>query len=93
MKKKTLAIGIVAVTALAVGGWALAESVGPRGGFGPAFMRGDGHGGMGRMKGVHGRGHDSMGQGMMKGMGGHGPGMMIGKGSGVRGPEGAPDRD
>jgi hypothetical protein len=94
MKKKTLVIGTIAVTALVAGGWALAQSVGPPGGFGPAFMRGDGHGGMGRgMMGVHGQDHDSMGPGMMKGMGGRGPGMTKGKGSGMRGREGASDRE
>jgi hypothetical protein len=71
MKKRTLVIATIAVTAVVAGGWALAQSVGPPGGFGPAFMRGEGHGGMG--------------PGMMKGMGGHGPGR--GKGPGIRGPE------
>jgi hypothetical protein len=85
--KKTLLVGTIAVTALVAGGWALAQSVGPPGGFGPAFMRGEGHGGMRprMMKGMHGQGHDRMGPGTMKGMGGHGPGR--GKGPGIRGPE------
>jgi hypothetical protein len=77
MNKKTLVIGTIAVTALVAGGLALAQSIGPPGGFGPAFMRGDGHGGMG--------------PGMMKGMGGHGPGMM--KDKGMRGPQAASGRD
>ena len=45
MKKKTLVIGAVTVTALLAGGWALAQSVGPPSGFGPPFMHGQGHGG------------------------------------------------
>lgn len=96
MKKRTLIIGTIAVTAVVAGGWALAQPVGPPGGFGPPFMRGQGHGGAGpgMMKGVHGRGHDSMGPGMMKGMGGHGPGMMKGMGTRMRGPEAElPDSD
>jgi hypothetical protein len=90
MKKRTLAIGTIAVTALVAGGWALAQSVGPAGGFGPAFMRGDGHGGMGpgMMKGVHGQSHDSRGP-AMKGMGGHG--RWEGHGPGMRSSEAAPD--
>jgi hypothetical protein len=95
--KKTLVVGAIAVTALVAGGWALAQSVDPPGGFGPAHMRGDRHSGMGpgMMKGVHGQGHDSMGpgtmRGTMKGMGRHGPGMMKGKDSGMHGPEKASD--
>jgi hypothetical protein len=69
MKTRTLVIGAITVTALAAGGWALAQSVGPQGGFGPPFMHGGGMG-PGMMKGM--RGH---GPGMMKGMG---PGMMHG---------------
>jgi hypothetical protein len=45
MGQRALVIGIVAVTALFAGGWALAHSVGPPGGFGPALMRGQGPGG------------------------------------------------
>ena len=75
MKKRTLLIGTIAVTALVAGGWALAQSVGPPGGFGPPFMRG--------------QGHDRMGPAMMKGMGGHGPGMMKGKAPGMHGAQGA----
>jgi len=76
MKKKTLVIGAVTVTAVLAGGWALAQSVGPPSGFGPPFM--------GMMKGMHGKGmHHEMGPGMMKGMGGHGPGMMKGMGPGM----------
>jgi len=82
MKKKTLVIGAVTVTAVLAGGWALAQSVGPPSGFCPPLMHGhgtDGTGhGPGMMKGMdHGTGH---GPGMMKGMGGHGPGMMKGPG-------------
>ncbi len=72
MKTKTLVIGAVTVTALVAGGWALAQSDGPRGGFGQRFMRGEGHGemGPGMMKGMHAMGHGMMhGQGMRKGMG------------------------
>jgi hypothetical protein len=71
MKKKTLVIGAVAVAAVLTGGWALAQSVGPPSGFGPPFMHGQGHGGMGpaMMKGMHGKGMHGMGPGMMKGMG------------------------
>jgi hypothetical protein len=71
MKKKTLVIGAVTVTAVLAGGWALAQSVGPSSGFGPPFMHGQGHGGMGpgMMKGMHGKGMHGMGPGMMKGMG------------------------
>jgi hypothetical protein len=94
MKKRTLIVGTIAVTAVVAGGWALAGSVGPPGGFGPPFMRGQGHGGARMMKGMHGRGHDGMGPGMMKGMGGHGPAMMKGKDPGMRSPQGAsPDAD
>jgi hypothetical protein len=91
MKKRTLAIGTIAVTALVAGGWALAQAVGPPEGFGPPFMRGQGHGatGPGMMKDMHGRSHDSRGPAMMKGMGGHGPGMMQGKARGMHGAEGA----
>jgi hypothetical protein len=83
MKKRTLVIGTVTVTALVAGGWALAQSVGPPSGFGPPFMHGQGPGGMGhgKMKGMGGHG-----PGMMKGMDhgkGHGPGMMKGKGPGM----------
>jgi hypothetical protein len=80
MKTRILAIGAITVTALAAGGWALAQSGGPQGGFGPPFM----HGGMGpgMMKGMHGQDHGGMGPGMMKGMG-HGPGMMKGMGEGT----------
>jgi hypothetical protein len=94
MKKSTLVIATIAVTAVVAGGWALAQSVGP-GGFGTAFMRGQGHGGMGpgMMKGMHGQDHDSMGPAIMKGMGGHGLGMMKGKGPGMRGPEAASGRE
>jgi len=90
MKRKTLLVGTIAVTALVAGGWALAQSVGPPGG----FMRGQGHGGMGpeMMKGMHGQSHGSRGPAMMKGMGGHGPGMMKGKAPGMHGAEGgSPD--
>jgi hypothetical protein len=93
MKTRTLAIGGITVTALLAGGWALAQSVGPPNGFGPPFMHGQGHGGMGpgMMKGMHGmgpgmmqdmdgEGDDGMGPGTMKGMHGMGPGMMKGKG-------------
>jgi hypothetical protein len=91
MKKKTLLVGTIAVTALVAGGWALAQSVGPPGGLGPPFMRGQGHGGMGpdMMKGMHGQSHDSRGPPMMKVMGSHGPGMMKGKARGMHGAEGA----
>ena len=39
MKKKTLVIGGIAAATLLIGGWAVAQSVGP-GGFGPPFMHG-----------------------------------------------------
>jgi hypothetical protein len=90
MKTRTLVIGGITVTALLAGGWALAQSVGPPSGFGPPFMRGQGHGGMGpgMMKGMHGM--DGHGPGMMKGGQGHegmGPGMMKGMhGMGGHGP-------
>ena len=96
MKKRTLIIGTIAVTAAVAGGLALAQSVGPPGGYGPPFMRGQGHGGAvpGLMGGAHGRGHDGMEPGMMKGMGGQGPAMMKGKGPGMRSPqEASPDAD
>ncbi|HWE21089.1 MAG TPA: Spy/CpxP family protein refolding chaperone [Hyphomicrobiaceae bacterium] len=93
MKTRTLVIGGITVTALLAGGWALAQSVGPPNGFGPPFMRGQGHGAMGpgimkgmhgmgpgMMKGMDGEGDDGMGPGMMNGMHGIGPGMMKGKG-------------
>ena len=94
MKKKTLVISAVAATTVLVGGWAVAQSVGPGPmGFGPPFMRGQGPEGMGwmghgpgMMRGMgHGMGPGMMmnGHGMMKGMGpwmmqGMGPGMMHG---------------
>jgi hypothetical protein len=91
MKTRTLVIGGITVTALLAGGWAFAQSVGSPNGFGPPFMRGQGHGGMGpgMMKGMHGMG--GHGPGMMKGMGAHGhdgmgPGMMKGKGARMHGP-------
>jgi hypothetical protein len=68
MKKKVLLIGSIAAASILVGGWALAQPVGP-GGFGPPFMRGMGPGGMG--PGMHG----PMGPGMRGQMG---PGMMFG---------------
>lgn len=69
MKRKALVISAVTATTVLAGGWALAQSVGhgPTG-FGPPFM--------------HGQGHDGMGQGMMKGMR-HGPGMMQGMDHGM----------
>jgi hypothetical protein len=93
MKTRTLVIGAITVTAPAAGGWALAQSVGPQGGFGSPFMHGEGMG-PGMMKGMHGMGPgmmkgmgdetgDGMGPGMMKGVRGHGPGMMKGMGPGV----------
>jgi hypothetical protein len=96
MRTRTLVIGGITVTALLAGGWALAQSAGPPSGFGPAFTRGQGHGGMGpgMMKGIGG--HEP---GMMKGKGGHGhdgmgPGMMKGKGARMHGPETAlPDAE
>ncbi|HJZ43893.1 MAG TPA: hypothetical protein VJ233_09235, partial [Hyphomicrobiaceae bacterium] len=72
MKRKSLVIGGIAVTAALAGGLALAQTVGPGSGadsMGPGMM----------MKGIgHGMGH-GMGPGMMmKGMGhGMGPGMMM----------------
>ncbi|MDO8978802.1 MAG: Spy/CpxP family protein refolding chaperone [Afipia sp.] len=67
MKKKVLLIGGITAATLLAGGWALAQATGP-GGFGPPFMRGMGHGGMG--PGMMARMH-AMGPGM-------GPGMMGG---------------
>jgi len=73
MKKKALAIGGIAVTAVLVGGWALAQTVSPgAGGFGPPFMHRQGPQGMGHGMMEHmrkGMGHGMMGHGM-------GPGMM-----------------
>jgi hypothetical protein len=75
MKKKVLLIGGITAATLLAGGWALAQATGP-GGFGPPFMRGIGHGGMG--PGMMPRMH-AMGSGMGPGMGaGIGPGMMGG---------------
>jgi hypothetical protein len=81
MKKKTLIIGAIAATTVLAGGWAVAQSVGQGpSGFGPPFMRGQDHEGMGpgMMRNMrHGMGHGMMqGHGMMKGMG---PGMMHGR--------------
>ena len=80
MKKRTLAIGVIATTTMLAGGWAVAQSVAP--GFGPPFMHGKSADGMGHgmMKGMrHG-----MGPGMMKGMGHDmGPGMKNGMGPGM----------
>jgi LTXXQ motif family protein len=68
MRTKTPVIGAIAAATVFAGGWALAQSVGPDG-FGPPFMRG--------------KGHDGMGPGMMNGMRhGMGPGMMKGMGPG-----------
>ena len=68
MKTKTLVVGALAAATVFAGGWAVAQSVAPDS-FGPPFMRGKGHDGMGpgMMK--------AMRHGMMKGMG---PGMMHG---------------
>lgn len=75
MKKKILIVGGIASAVLLAGGWAIAQPFfhGP-GGFGPPFMQGGAHGGMGPdMMMQH------MGPGMMKHMGpGMGPGMMRG---------------
>lgn len=67
MKKKVLLIGGIAAATLFAGGWALAQATGP-GGFGPPFMRGMGHGGMGpgMMPRMHAMG-SGMGPGMMNG--------------------------
>ena len=66
MKKKVLVIGAVAATVVLVGGWALAQTAGHGpGGFGPPFMRGEGHGGMGSGMMQHKGG--GMGPGMMHG--------------------------
>jgi hypothetical protein len=74
MKKKSLVIGAVAVTAVLVGGWALAQTPGP-GGFRPPFMQGHGPGGMG--PGMMQHMGPAMGKGMMQHKGGGmGPGMM-----------------
>jgi hypothetical protein len=76
MKKRLLLIGTAAAATLFVGGWALAQSHGP--GFGPPFMQGETHGGMGpgMMTQHMGRG---IGPGMMQHGGtGMGPGMMHG---------------
>jgi hypothetical protein len=68
MKKSFLLIGAAAAATLIAGGWAFAQSHGP--GFGPAFMWGQGHAGMGPGMMQH------MGRGMGRGMGhGMGPGM------------------
>jgi len=68
MKTKTLVVGALAAATVFAGGWAVAQSVAPDS-FGPPFMRGKGHDGMGpgMMK--------AMRHGMMKGVG---PGMMHG---------------
>ena len=75
MKKKVLLIGGIAAATLLAGGWALAQATGP-GGFGPPFMGGMGHGGMGpgMMPRMHAMGSE-MGPGMHHGMG---PGVMGG---------------
>jgi hypothetical protein len=76
MRKSLLLIGAAATATLLAGGWALAQSHGP--GFGPPFMRGESHGGMGpgMMMQHMGRG---MGPGMMQHDGpGMGPGAMHG---------------
>jgi hypothetical protein len=81
MKKKVLLIGGIAAATLLAGGWALAQATGP-GGFGPPFMGGMGHGGMGPGMMMQRMGHGTgsgMGLGMMQHMGaGMGPGMMGG---------------
>jgi hypothetical protein len=90
MKRKSLVIGGIAVTAALAGGLALAQTVGPGSGgegMGPGMMmKGMGHGmghGMGPGMMMNGMGH-GMGPGMMmNGMGhgmghGMGPGMMQG---------------
>jgi hypothetical protein len=76
MRTRTLLIGGITITALFVGGWALAQTAGLRDDFGPRFMRGQGPEGMGpsTMKGMAGRGPGMMMNGM-----GHGPGMMRGR--------------
>ena len=82
MKTKTLVMGALAAATVFAGGWAVAQSVAPEG-FGPPFMRGKGHDGMGpgMMKGMrHGMGP------AMKGME-HGPGMMKGPGMIHGGPD------
>jgi hypothetical protein len=90
MTKGALVIGTIAVTAMVAGGWALAQSVGPPGEFGPPFKRGmDGGMGPGMMKGMHRHGHDRMGPGTMKGMDGHWPSMKKGSGPAIREPEAA----
>jgi hypothetical protein len=76
MRKSLLLIGAAATATLLAGGWVLAQSHGP--GFGPPFMRGDSHAGMGpgMMMQHMGRG---MGPGMMQHDGpGMGPGAMHG---------------
>lgn len=79
MKKKTLIIGAIVTTALVVGGWAVAQSIGPGPGhFGPRFMNAEGPDAMGP-----GAMRQHMGQRMGPGMMQKGPGMMHQKGPGM----------
>lgn len=69
MKRKVLLFGGIAAASLLAGGWALAQATGP-GGFGPPFMRGMGHGGMGpgmMMQQMANASGSGMGPGMMTG--------------------------
>jgi hypothetical protein len=69
MRKRLLLIGAAAGAALLAGGWAIAQTHGP--GFGPPFMQGKGHAGMGP-----GTMMQHMARGMGTGMMQHGgPGM------------------
>lgn len=81
MKKKTLIIGAIATAALVVGGWAVAQSIGPGPDhFGPRFMDAEGPDAMGP-----GAMRQHMGQRMGPGMMHQkGPGMMRQKGPGMR---------
>jgi hypothetical protein len=76
LRKKVLAIGSIAASALLVGGLALAQTAG-HGGFDPPFMQGQGPGGMG--PGMMQHIGPMMGKGMMyQGEGMGRPGMMHG---------------
>ncbi len=76
MKKKTLIIGAIATTVVVVGGWAMAQSIGPGPRhFGPQFTEAEGPDAMGPYMGHR------MGPGMGHGMRQQGPGMMHQKGS------------
>ena len=82
MKKKTLIIGAIATTAVLVGGWAVAQSIGPGPRhFGPQFTEAEGPDAMGPGAMRQHMGH-RMGPGMGHSMK-QGPGIMHQKGPGM----------